>query len=363
MRSIVRVSRIRHFSSMTKEIERKFYPDPDLMLKFQSMAHSRVATVFVDQYFDTEDYKLSKDDFWLRARNNKIELNQPFQDKASKIVDKIVGIDYYNENTEWNLILDRVSEKTGISFPKPYPSNYSERYLTDNKVKRFSNIKTYRTRYMIELDVGGDRGKIDINVDHDKVVFLSIDDDTKEKVLGNYEIGEIELQNVESTLSSSTYSGDEKMKTVLDVFGISVDATIRGKMLEYLYQHRTPHYKALESSGLISRKLGIKTYSSQVYELLHKTAVNIFYLRKCNYSCTLTIMRYDEFLYLSILILLTTDLFLSITFCVIIEMLGKFCFHTAKESRPTHMSLPHLRQLIDELGNAGVEKINFAGGQ
>ena len=126
----------------------------------------------------------------------------------------------------------------------------------------------------------------------------------------------------------SSGSAAEDIRLVFNYLGIS-PAVVRGKVLEFVFRAGGEHYRVLERSGLIADKLRPQpiahhTLSSMAKSVLQKAAVNIFFTRKCNFGC-------------------------------------KFCFHTAKTSHV--LPLESLIKIIRMLAAAGVEKINFAGGE
>ena len=306
--------RLLNCSVNEKEIERKFYPSKELSKLFESTAHSITSKIFTDIYYDTVDHKLTTRDIWLRKRDQIYELKFPFKEQTTN-VEKVAGVDRYNEITDSNKIVQTLVDVPNTAFIKPSENSF-EFFLSVNKIKLFANIRTYRTRYMIKVDIGQNL-MVDINVDYDKVEYIC---NEKNKVIGNYEIAEIELVSTAAAENNNmSQSSDDVMSKILQKFGINTKTTVRGKVLEYLFIHKPEHYKALEKSGLIANKLGNNNSSemnhtsnqtndklgsnrssdksqsqsfqttnelnNETLQLLNKSAVNIFYLRKCNYAC------------------------------------------------------------------------------
>ena len=233
--------------------------------------------------------------------------------------DSMVGIDYYNESTDWVVIIDVIDRVAGVKINSSVEPSV-EPWLEKNGLIPFANILTNRTRYEIKIQ-SSNSNQIDSNNDHifrvdlDKVQYLKMNgeiDETKP----NYEIGEVELDKPGGNMTSSA--------ALLDIFnqiGIQTE-TVKGKVLEYLSKYSTKHYQELENSGLLASKLGLKLSSSQI--LFKNIAVNYHFTRKCNYSC-------------------------------------KFCFHTAKTNEI--LTLNEMKHIIKEIKNSGAKKINFAGGE
>ena len=233
--------RLLNCSVNEKEIERKFYPSKELSKLFESSAHSITSKIFTDIYYDTVDHKLTTRDIWLRKRDQIYELKFPFKEQTTN-VEKVAGVDRYNEITDSNKIVQTLVDVPNTAFIKPSTENSFEFFVTENKIKLFANIRTYRTRYMMKVDIGQNL-MVDINVDYDKVEYIC---NEKNKVIGNYEIAEIELVSVSRTALDNIMSSDEVMSKILQKFGINTNTTVRGKELEYLFVHHPEHYTAWE---------------------------------------------------------------------------------------------------------------------
>ena len=232
-----------NFAIYQKVIERKFYPSKESPKFFESLAHSITSKIFTDIYYDTVDHKLTTRDIWLRKRDQIYELKFPFKEQTTNVnVEKVLGVDRYNEITDSNKIAQTLVDIPNIAFIKPPTENSFEFFLSVNKIKLFANIRTNRTRYMMKVDIGQNL-MVDINVDYDKVEYIC---NEKNKVIGNYEIAEIELVSVSRTALDNIMSSDEVMSKILEKFGINTNTTVRGKELEYLFVHHPEHYKAWE---------------------------------------------------------------------------------------------------------------------
>ncbi len=56
------------------EVEAKFTATPEILSKIQAKCKLESTKELRDRYFDTPDFKLMKQDWWLRFRNDNFEL-------------------------------------------------------------------------------------------------------------------------------------------------------------------------------------------------------------------------------------------------------------------------------------------------
>lgn len=78
------------------EIEKKFALTKSQLKKIEKMAEFVSKKSFTDIYFDDENYSLTKKDWWLRRRDNNLELKIPIgsstERKALNVYDEITEI-------------------------------------------------------------------------------------------------------------------------------------------------------------------------------------------------------------------------------------------------------------------------------
>lgn len=371
LRKILRRS-LSYSQQAETEIERKFKPTPKSEALINSISLSKRDIVFTDIYFDHASYALTTKDMWLRKRSQTIELKSPITEALGS-ANGMVGVDFYHETRELSDIARIVKDATlgGISLPPP-PSSTTDpspdlvtEWLASAGLVAFAQIDTRRTRYLVELPArhpsasappGKAPSRHRLHVDIDEVDFAAQGQ--------SYKIGEIELIEAGGGLSPVAALVDAFQQLQIS------PATVRGKVLEFLFRFAPRHYQALEASGLIGSKLGAPPAPSSdaaqadaaaqngkeplegveavadveaklagevalasevgggtvspAQMLLGKSAANYHFTRKCNYSC-------------------------------------KFCFHTALTS--STLSLERSVAILGMLREAGAEKINFAGGE
>lgn len=273
------------------EVERKFQVTEAILKVVRKQANNISSKKeIIDTYYDIASFShppfpLTTRDIWLRKRNLQFELKFPQTELELLKVNvaeegKLRGIDFYSESTSWLVIADTL-KLASIPLKSPLPCEKASEetiksWLNENGIRRFATIKTIRERFQFQLPIGGigmkwilgqktkfsdwNRSYL-INVDIDDVEYCDIDYSDKEvlpigdytlisNILGfTYEIGEIELIRATEDMPAEVALAD-----IFDQLGISI-RSVRGKVLEYIYRFRPNHYKALELSGLISKKM------------------------------------------------------------------------------------------------------------
>ena len=290
-------------------MERKFQPTDELIRRLDGLRVSLEVQQFTDRYFDTASFDLSTRDRWLRTRNGQAELKSPLEGEAS------AGVDVYRETRSMPEIVRLLNQVLQVKLPSTLGG--SDEFATHG-LHPFAEIDTSRRRYLIRTP-----SSRAVHVDIDQCYFRHPNLQGSQT---SYFIGEVELIEGMSSASAA-----EELRRVFEYLEIS-PMVVRGKVLEFLFRARGAHYSALERAGLIDAKLPPPMNPSPIphpnpspaKSILQKAAVNIHFTRKCNFGC-------------------------------------KFCFHTAK----TSYVLPpdSLIAIIRLLAEAGVEKINFAGGE
>jgi adenylate cyclase class IV len=197
---------------MSIEVEKKFLlneADKARLTAGASFANERIIT---DTYYDTEDYRLTSQDWWLRARDGRFELKIPLHGKGRRPVDQ------YDELENESEIKKALGMTTG--------ENLAD-VLSAHGYRPFGILKTTRRKYK--------RGAFTIDLD-------SVD------LPGSaYDLGEIELM-VEDRSEIA-----DAIDKIID-FAKSKQLKItpaRGKISEYLRRSRPEHYQALIKSGVV----------------------------------------------------------------------------------------------------------------
>mmetsp|Transcript_20945 Transcript_20945/g.30193 ORF Transcript_20945/g.30193 Transcript_20945/m.30193 type:complete len:256 (-) Transcript_20945:204-971(-) len=241
------------------EIERKFVCTPDLVSRFEKLAHNVERMEFCDSYYDDSSFSLTTHDLWLRKRNNTLELKWPHRAPNShsenNVVNTVNKVDCYNESTNWDYIQEYICSITGQRFVNKGENDVEDKLLSlaAGGFKCFGKFMTTRNRYHIRLSVNmcGCNHTVEVYADVDRVDFFtpsdiisSVEYDGVTRV-GQYHIGEIELL-------SSTYTSDPRdaLHAVFTMLQLPTDK-IRSKVLEYIRQHRPEHCKALEKAGVV----------------------------------------------------------------------------------------------------------------
>ena len=234
------------------EIERKFRLTPGIRQHLSRLVVSRkLVTEFTDRYFDTSTFSLTRNDCWLRRRDESWELKSPQSAKLNSTNDKqaLIGIDFYRESRDWGSIATIAEKIAGVqlTFPFPSHSDETEAWLLEHRVLLFANVRTLRERNTLVLSRGHK-----VRLDLDTVIFFETVNTTGETptVLSTYEIGEVELVSAGENMSPP-----DALKDAFGQLGIGTE-TVHGKLLEFLSRHRPLHHEALRNSGLLEAKLG-----------------------------------------------------------------------------------------------------------
>lgn len=195
------------------EVEKKVLLTEDAIASIRKKAIFLKESTFSDTYFDTEDYRFTLQNIWLRQRDQKPELK--------------VGITKSNEGiNRFEEIIDE--EKISQFLKLPSAKTFSER-LSFAKIFPFCTFKTNRQKYQL--------GEFAIDLD-----IADFGDFT-------YRVGEIELL-VEH--QAELLIAEKKISDFLDSLGIDSIPSIPAKLTVYLAEKRKPHYLSLVKAGVIS---------------------------------------------------------------------------------------------------------------
>ena len=195
------------------EIEKKFQLSNEQKKRLLEGAQFISERTITDTYYDKHTHDLTKQDCWLRCRNDKYELK--------------VGAKNYDKRTIQKYTEIETEEAIREFLDMPQIDNFTKD-LVANKYMPFMSCVTTRTKYH----------KDGFTIDLDDVDYDSNFD---------YQLAEIELliQDIENELEAI-----QKILNFAKKHGLS-DEPIRGKVIEYLAEKRPNHYQDLLNSGVI----------------------------------------------------------------------------------------------------------------
>lgn len=193
------------------EVEKKFILTKEDESKLINNAVFIGKKEFTDIYYDNKDYYLTKQDIWLRKRENRYELKIPLN---VSIQDRIS--DQYQELETEEEIIEYLKLNKNIDLANA---------LLEKGYVPFCEIITKREKYK-----HGEYG-----IDIDSMDF-------------GYQITEIELMigNI-SEIEKAT----QQIITFAKSLGLSTEKQIRGKVVEYLYRKNPEHFQTLIDAEVI----------------------------------------------------------------------------------------------------------------
>ncbi|MFA4845821.1 MAG: CYTH domain-containing protein [Patescibacteria group bacterium] len=163
-----------------------------------------------DIYWDTDDFTLTKQDHWLRQRNGRWELKR----RVHELGHKLGGTAY-----------DEIENEEGIrDFLHLGGAGIMEADVLTAGYKPFATIRKERRSYKRD----------DFHIDLDVCDF-------------DYGVAEIELM---VDRADERQSASERIEKFAEKLGLD-QTRIRGKVIEYLYRFRRPHYDALVEAGVL----------------------------------------------------------------------------------------------------------------
>lgn len=240
---------------MSVEVERKFICTDETLKVLEKTGVCVGQREFHDQYFDTADFDLTLQDFWLRNRKGCWELKCPVtlseaaqanrgQSKAEALCTR------YREITDLAKIQQRVREVLRDSgSPQPAKKakkttealgSQSQTIAADGSktlgdqtwpsglnLKCFAEFTTVRRSFTLEED--------GVQVDLDQADF-------------GYSVGEIEVLVTEG---GDVQSALEKIEKAAEKLGLTGNQKIPGKMDVYLQRNLPKHYEALQKAHIL----------------------------------------------------------------------------------------------------------------
>ena len=193
------------------EIEKNFDlrpGDKELIIKDAKFIGRRR---FTDVYYDTQDYKLTMNDFWLRQCDGKWELKVPVKNVATR--DE--AIDRYHELENEEDIAKELKTSFKISFGEA---------LKDKTIISFATIITKRETYQ----------KGEFHLDFDEMDF-------------GFTTFEAELMISDE---KEVTKAEQKIKEFAEKHEINPTKG-RGKVIEFLFRKNPKHYQLLVKTGVI----------------------------------------------------------------------------------------------------------------
>ena len=199
------------------EIERKFKLNEAEKESLLAGAIFVGEKTFTDVYYDTEDFTLSKNNIWLRKRDDEFQLKLPILQK-----EKVQTTQFQEIEGE-----DKIREIFAI------PSIVD--FETDIKVfgyEIFCQLETTRRKYQKE--------NFEIDLDQTVSNFPSEQDFF-------YRMVEIELM---VSSNAEILNADKKIMAFAKKNQLKI-GNIRGKVAEYLFRKKPKHYEALIKAGVV----------------------------------------------------------------------------------------------------------------
>jgi len=194
------------------EVEKNFVADEEATARVTEGATFLGERILSDVYFDTVDYRLSRKDWWLRARNGKMELKVPINDDRSGWADR-----YEELEDEWE-----IRNRLGFSDGKTLDDQ-----LKKNGFEILYDFITTRNTWKKGV----------FTIDADSVIFPSFTYQTVEIEVLVDDVPEIKI-------------AEEQIKAFAAELGLLV-ATDGGKMVVYLKREKPDHYQILVKNDVI----------------------------------------------------------------------------------------------------------------
>lgn len=198
------------------EIEKKFALSDVQRKNLLNDARPLGRKVVEDDYFDTDDYRLTGHDLWLRKRDGAYELKVPLADGSGSYG----GTNRYHELTEVTDIA-RELDVNSIDF---------EQALSLAGITRFMTCYTDRTSYEKE----------GFHIDLDAASYRDTD--------FTHAVAEIELLIDDET---KVDEADARIVAFAERFQLATDEVILGKVAAYLQHEKPAHYEALVAAGVL----------------------------------------------------------------------------------------------------------------
>lgn len=210
------------------EIEKKFLLTDAQKEKLLEKAEFLGEKTFVDVYYDTPEYVLTKNDIWLRARDGKFELKLPLQKNGSGLTNQYHEIEGEEKIRQ---IFDIVPNGSFLEDIQSF--GYAA----------FCECKTARRKYQKEK----------FTIDLDEVTFFENSAQGGSEYVRDFKYSIAEIELIIASEKEIKKANDEIL-AFADLMGLNPQAggkNLRGKVLEYLFRRKPEHYKALVEAGVV----------------------------------------------------------------------------------------------------------------
>lgn len=194
------------------EVEKKVcITDKDLK-KIEELGVFLETQTLTDTYFDTEDFRYTTNDMWIRERDCKFELKIAIKGLKGQI-------DHYEELREEKAILSKLGLEREKDLSKAF---------VKAKIFPYATFQTLRRKYQINEFI----------VDLDMAYF----DDFI------YRIAEVEILVSDE---SKVPQAEKKLEAFMEKIGLDTSKSIKPKLIEFLSHKNPTHYQALIASGIV----------------------------------------------------------------------------------------------------------------
>lgn len=221
------------------EVEAKFAYSTQDVERIAAVSQLLSVKQFTDHYYDcVTGFPLTTNDIWLRQRNEKWELKMPLLSVSQQLQTPTASsVSHYKEHDDPALIISILRSCGALSsqalpFQPPVQNGEDLRQaLASHNVFQFCALTTTRTSYRYK-----DVLRIDLDV----------------TTPSEYRVGELELMvgddpdEIKKALSTIETLGQDLQLTLCP--------TMRGKVLQFIFQQRPEHWRCLEKSGLLRAK-------------------------------------------------------------------------------------------------------------
>jgi len=208
------------------EIERRFPFDAETENKLLSVGATLLSQKsFTDTYYDTEDFRLTGSDHWLRSRNGKWELKYPSPIRLSDNAAE------YVECEDEDTLIEILTKFLG--FPHPPSGRLYEILSNSELLMDFSTFRTTRKKFSFN----------GVTIDLDSADF-------------GFAIGEMEVLIHKTGNKEADLQNHQNALKVLDetasILGIVYNPIrLPGKVATFLLRNRKKHYDFLIAKGVL----------------------------------------------------------------------------------------------------------------
>ncbi|CAL9697822.1 unnamed protein product [Knipowitschia caucasica] len=233
---------------MSVEVERKFIFTDETLKILEKTAACVSQKEFHDEYFDTTNFSLTLQDFWLRKRKGCWELKCPMCRGQSKLEELCTRYREITDVTEIQQCVrevlqdskssldieakkkktdDDVQSQNQVVTADGRSTHQDETWLNDMDLKCFAEFTTVRRSFSLKED--------GVQVDLDQADF-------------GYNVGEIEVLVKEDR---DVQSALEKIENAAQKLGLTGNQKTPGKMHVFLRRYLPSHYDALRKAHIL----------------------------------------------------------------------------------------------------------------